>query len=290
MKWHAIQFLGNNVAKPEHEKAAVAILPFPYEGGVSYGKGTAKAPQAVLEASPYLELYDEVLKAEPYLVGIVTVAEPDIPQEPEGMIRTVYRHTSQFLQQDKFVILLGGDHSISSGYARALKEKYGQLSVIQIDAHSDLRDEYEGSKLSHACVMARIRELTPHTLQIGIRSMSIEEARLVEREGLNLITMHDYRASRFDLNAYLYALPDPVYITFDVDAFDWSVVWSTGTPEPGGFLWDETMVLLQEIFACKNVVGADVVELSHTDFDNNSPFAIAKLIYKIIGFKFYLPK
>jgi len=290
MKLHPIQFLGNDVALPDPDKAAVAVLPFPYEGGVSYGKGTGKAPRAVLEASPYLEFYDEVLKTEPYRVGIITLAEPEIPSQPERMIRTVYQHTRELLEQNKFVILLGGDHSISSGYARALKEKYGQLSVIQIDAHSDLRDEYEGSKLSHACVMARIRELTPHTLQIGIRSMSAEEARLVENQGLNLVTMHDYRAGRFDLNALLYALPDPVFITFDVDAFDWSVVWSTGTPEPGGLLWDEAMSLLQEIFARKNVVGADVVELSHADFDRNSPFAVAKLIYKMIGFKFYLSR
>lgn len=288
MKLHSIQFLGNDVAVPEPDKAAVMILPFPYEGGVSYGKGAGKAPRAVLTASAYLELYDEVLKTEPYRVGIATLAEPKIPRDPEKMIRTVYQHTRDLLQQNKFVILLGGDHSISSGYARALKDKYGQLSVIQIDAHSDLRDEYQGSKLSHACVMARIREITPHTLQIGIRSMSADEAHRVEKENLNLITMHDYRSGRFDLNALLDALPDPVFITFDVDVFDWSVVRSTGTPEPGGLLWDEAMCLLQRIFARKTIVGADVVELAHNDFDRNSPFAVAKLIYKIIGFKFFL--
>jgi agmatinase len=181
--------------------------------------------------------------------------------------------------------MLGGDHSLSIGCIQALHTRTDQLSVIQLDAHSDLRDTYEGSRYSHACVMSRIRELTGDTLQIGIRSMSLEEAHKIEKENLAVCTMSAYRNEAFDIDGAIEALPDPVYVTIDVDVFDWSVIRSTGTPEPGGFLWDESLSLLQRIFTRKNVIGIDVVELSHDPHDRNSPFAVAKLIYKMLGFK-----
>ncbi len=278
-------FLGPDVDQPSFEDATFVILPVPYEGGVSFGTGTAQAPDAVLEASAFLELYDEVLDCEPCRAGIVTLESPDIPEDHEGMLSTVYTVTTSLLDKEKFVILIGGDHSITSGYYKALHDKYGTVSVIQLDAHADLRDSYEGSKLSHACTMSRIREYTRDTLQIGIRSMSVEEAERVKAEHINLCTMHEYRSGKFDLDAALGNLPDPVFITLDVDVFDWSVIASTGTPEPGGILWDEAMTLLQKIFTMKDVVGFDVVELACNENDRNSPFAVAKLIYKMIGFK-----
>ena len=285
MKLYPKQFLGLDARFADHEKARVAILPFPYEGGVSYGAGTAQAPDSVIDASHYLELYDEVLKTEPHCAGIVTVSPPDIPTDHAAMSETVYKKTQTLIKKKKFVVLLGGDHSISSGFVRALSEEYGTLSAIQLDAHADLRDSYQGSKFSHACAMARIREFTPHTLQIGVRSMSIEEAERIEHEDLSVCTMYDFRQGKFDINAALENLPDPVFITVDVDAFDWSVIMSTGTPEPGGFFWDEAIDLLKNIFARKRVVGFDVVELSYSETDKNSAFAVAKLIYKMIGFK-----
>jgi agmatinase len=278
-------FLGPDVDHPSFDDAAFVILPVPYEGGVSFGTGTAQAPQAVLEASAYLELYDEVLDCEPYRAGIVTLESPDIPEDDEAMFSTVHTITSSLLGKDKFAVLLGGDHSLTCGFYKALRDKYGPVSVIQLDAHADLRDSYEGSKLSHACTMSRIREYTQDTLQIGIRSMSVEEAERVKAENINLCTMHDFRSGNFNLDAALATLPDPVFITCDVDVFDWSVIASTGTPEPGGLLWDEAMALLQNIFTLKNVVGFDVVELAYRENDRNSPFAVAKLIYKMIGFK-----
>ena len=281
------QFLGLDQDFIDFATSAVAILPFPYEGGVSYGKGTGQAPDAILNASAYVELYDEVLDAEIYRMGISTVKPPEISANPEKMIKQVFDTTHSLLETDKFVVVIGGDHSISSGYFKALKSKYGKLSCIQIDAHADLRDKYEGSQLSHASVMARIRELTDYTLQIGMRSMSVEEAELVKNKQIHLCTMYDYRNGKYDINAALDKLPDPVFITFDVDAFDWSVISSTGTPEPGGFFWDEAMNLLYNIFMKKNVVGFDVVELSYKRGDNNSPFAAAKLIYKMLGYKLY---
>jgi agmatinase len=280
------QFLGLEAECTSLEKARVVILPFPYEEGISYGTGAANAPDAVLEASYHLELYDEVLEAEPFRIGIATLAPPSIPKAPEKMIRTVYESTQLLLEQGKFVVLIGGDHSISSGYFKALQEQYAQVSVIQLDAHADLRETYDDSPWSHACVMARIREMTDNTLQIGIRSLSLEEAERVKQENIALYTMHEYRNGDCDLRTSIQILPDPVFLTLDVDVFDWSVIMSTGTPEPGGFHWDEGLSLLYQIFTQKHVVGFDVVELSYQEHDRNSPFAVAKLIYKMLGFQF----
>ncbi|MFC1515358.1 agmatinase [Thermodesulfobacteriota bacterium] len=285
MKLFPKQFLGLDSTFTEYERSAVAALPIPYEGGCSYGKGAAKGPDAVLEASCHLELYDELLQTEPYRMGIATVMPPKIYSDPESMQNAIYQSLVPLIQNGKFVVVMGGDHSVSIGYAKALHEKYSRLSVIQLDAHADLRDVYDGSPFSHACVMSRIREFTCDTLQIGIRSMSIEEARRVERENMAVCTMSEYRSGKFDVNTAMDHLPDPVFLTLDVDVFDWSVVRSTGTPEPGGFLWDEAMALLQKIFATKNIVGFDVVELSYDSHDPNSAFAVAKLIYKMLGFK-----
>ncbi len=274
--------------EPEYasmDSAAVVILPFPYEGGVTYGKGAVRAPDAVLEASEQLELYDEVLEAEIYKMGIATATQPDIPQDPEQVVATMYRTTRSLLEARKFVVVIGGDHSISPGYFQALSETVGARSVIQLDAHADLRDTYEENPLSHACVMARIREMTEHTLHIGIRSISGEEAAIVKKEKIPMATMWEIKHGQFDMDAVLSLIPDPVFLTVDVDVFDWSVISSTGTPEPGGFLWDEAILLLEKIFSVKDVSGFDIVELAYQEGDRNSPFAVAKLIYKMLGFK-----
>lgn len=286
MKLYAKQFLGIEGEYKDYNKSSVAILPFPYEGGVSYGKGTAAAPDAIIEASGYLELYDEVLDAEPYRVGIATVKPPDTGKTHQEMFYSIYSNTHDLIGDDKFVVAIGGDHSISSGFFKALKEKYSEAGVIQLDAHADLRDSYEGSHLSHASVMARIREMTTDTLQIGIRSMSAEEAEQIKKEKISLCTMDRFRKGTFELESALDKLPETVFITLDVDCFDWSVIRSTGTPEPGGFLWDEALTLLEKIFQKKNIVAFDVVELSYSPHDPNSPFAAAKLIYKMLGFKY----
>ena len=282
MTLHELQFLGKENEYAQFDSAAYAILPVPYEGAVSYGTGTAAAPQAVLEASCYLEFYDEVLKFQPHESGIVTLAPLSPVEHHAEMHQRIYEKTRELLQHSKVPILLGGDHSISSGAFKALYEHHGYLSCIQIDAHADLRDSYEGSPFSHASVMSRIREFTEHTLHIGIRSMSAEEAQRVAKERIQLCTMHDYRNGLLDADAMLETLPNPLFLTFDVDAFDWSVIASTGTPEPGGFTWDEAMDLLQTIFQKKHVVGFDIVELSAGH--RNSSFAVAKLVYKMIAF------
>ncbi|MGA6924519.1 MAG: agmatinase, partial [Desulfosarcina sp.] len=266
--------------------ARVVVLPYGYEGGVSYGKGAGAAPLAVLQASHYLELYDEVLDQEPCRVGIATVDVPAIPDEPLRMIETLETIAGELLDQGKLVAVVGGDHSITSGYVRALAKRHDRFGVLQLDAHADLRDSYEGSPLSHACTMARVRELTPHTLQIGMRSMSAEEAQRVKSKNLAFCTMHRLRKGTFDLEAELARLPERLFITVDVDVFDWSVIAGTGTPEPGGMRWDEAMDLLETVFRTKEVIGFDVVELAPRESDPNSTFAVAKLIYKMIGMRF----
>jgi agmatinase len=288
MKLNKKQYLGPDGGTIGFKEAKVVVLPFGYEGGVSYGRGTAKGPDAVIEASCYLELYDEELGIEPNTIGICTVQTPDIPTDGQAMLNQMYRISKEVISNNKFLISVGGDHSITTGYCRALLEEHRTLSVIQIDAHADLRDSYEGNIHSHASVMARIRELTQHTLQLGIRSISKQEAQIVLINQLPLYTMDMFRSGQSDMDVKLEHLPDPVFITFDVDVFDWSVVRSTGTPEPGGLLWNEALTLLRTLFRRKNVVGFDVVELAHDPTDPNSAFAVAKLIYKMIGYKYFL--
>lgn len=285
MKLHTKQFLDAEEKYSRFETAATVILPFPYEGGVSYGRGTGRAPDAILDASAVVEFYDEVLKAEPFRMGIATLAPPQMPDDATSVQTLIHQQIRSVLQQDKFIVVLGGDHSISSGTFKALREKYPTLACIQLDAHADLRHEYEGSKWSHACVMARIREMTSHTLQLGIRALSLEEAQWAERDRLPLCTMHEFRQGGFDIDRALDELAEPVFITVDADAFDLSVIQSTGTPEPGGFTWDEGLELLRRIFMKKNVVGFDLVELSYAPHDRNSAFSAARLIYKMLGFK-----
>lgn len=283
---HETPFLSPPVEYCDMERALAIIVPFPYEGGVSYGLGAAGAPQAVLDASQQVEFYDDELDVEPYRAGVATVAAPLIPEDPEQMLALLETLTDEILAADKFPVVIGGDHSISSGFVESIAKRYPEFGVIQLDAHADLRDSYEGSSYSHACAMARIRELTPHTLQIGIRSMDTDEARLINSKQLPICTMHRWRQGRFDFLRALKELPEHVFVTLDVDVFDWSVISSTGTPEPGGFGWYEMLDLLHAVFDVKTVIGCDVVELAAHPQDINSPYAVAKLIYKMIGFKF----
>ena len=283
---HATPFLGPPEGYADLQTARAVVVPFPYEGGVSYGRGAADAPQAVLEASRQVEYYDEDLNVEPFRAGIATLASPRMPADAEEVTALMAQITDQALAENKFPVIIGGDHSITGGCIQSMASHFSALGVVQLDAHADLRETYEGSPLSHACVMSRIRDLTPHTLQIGIRSMDREEALRIKREKLAVCTMRQWRQGGFDMSAALALLPAKVFITLDVDVFDWNVIAGTGTPEPGGLGWYETLDLLRLIFETKTVVGCDVVELAYRPSDPNSPYAVAKLIYKLIGMKF----
>ena len=196
---HPKPFLDPPVGFADLDRARAVVVPFGYEGGVSYGLGTAAAPAAVLEASYQVEFYDDVLDAEPYVVGLGTLEPPAVPQSPEPMEALMFRLTDELLARPTFPIVVGGDHSITAGSIRAVAKHHESFGVIQLDAHADLRESYNGSRLSHACTMARALDFTPHTLQIGIRSMDIEEALRVKRQHLPMCTMDQWRKGRFDL-------------------------------------------------------------------------------------------
>lgn len=285
MNLHSTQFLDLDACYTDIKTAYFAVLPVPFEGAVSYGSGAAQAPHAIIEASRYLELYDEVLDFEPYRAGVSTLAPIAISSNQSEMHAICYEAALEIMGMKKFPVFIGGDHSISSAAFKAVQKHCPQLSCVQLDAHADLRQEYEGSKLSHASVMARIRETGADAVQIGIRSMCIDERNIIKEKGYSVCTMHEYRKDPKSVFQALQKLSGPVYLTIDVDAFDWSVIPSTGTPEPGGFLWDEAVALLSHLFSNANIVACDVVELAPEPAEKNSPFAAAKLIYKLMAFK-----
>ena len=264
--------------------SAVVVLPLPYEGTVTWGAGTARGPDALIEASCEVELYDEVLGFEPCHVGITTAPAPAMPVGARDAAEIARRETAAILERGRWPVVIGGEHSLSLGVYQALAARDPEIGVIQIDAHADLREEYHGSPYSHACVMARIREHTDDVLQLGIRSLSRGEAERIAREELAVAMMHELRSGRFDVEAALAALPRRVFLTFDVDALDLSLVRATGTPDPGGFLWDEINALLRTIFAFKQVVGMDLMELCGGD--PPSAITAARLVQRMIGLRF----
>ena len=262
----------------------VEVVPLPFEGTVSWGRGAAQGPAAFLDASTQVELYDEVLEFEPSRVGVVTRKLAGTPGDAEAAQEIARRETRRVLAQGRFPVVIGGEHSLSHGVYRALAQHHPGIGVIQLDAHADLREAFEGNPLSHACVMARIREHTRDVLQLGVRSLSTEEATRIAEEGLAVGMMHRMRSGAFDVRAGLRALPHQVFLTLDVDALDLSLVRATGTPEPGGFTWTEINELLALIFSTKSVVGLDVMELCGGD--PPSAFTVARLVQRMIGWRF----
>ncbi|HLZ21480.1 MAG TPA: agmatinase [Ktedonobacterales bacterium] len=267
----------------------VVVLPVPFDGTTCYRPGTREGPQAIIDASRNLELYDAELRRSPYRVGIHTFPAVEVVMgNAAGMVDRVELVTGHLLDRGKFVVTLGGDHLTSIGVVRAFAKRHPQLSVLQIDAHADLRDEYEGSKLSAATVMRRVLDVCPHTAQVGIRSLSEPEAQLVEQRHLPMWLAQDIREQSFVgrrdwIDDVVQALSDEVYVTIDIDGLDPSLVPGTGTPEPGGLDWYELTRLLEAVTARKRVVGFDVVELSPLIEGHVSPVVAAKVAYKLIG-------
>lgn len=270
----------------EYGPARAAILPVPYEGTVSYGKGASRGPAAILRASSYLEWYDEELSRLNFQAGITTVKPLGAEKSPEKMAETVAKACKKLLKQGKFIAMLGGEHSISFGLYRALREKYPDLSVVQIDAHTDLRQELQGSPYSHGCVMRRICETCRRTAQVGIRSLSHEEALFIKENRKAVYFAHQIREKRGWLRNMLKQLGRNVFLTIDIDGLDPSVVPHTGTPEPGGLGWYETLDIIRAVFRERNVVAFDLVELAPTPYSAPSDFLAAKLVYRLIGYKF----
>ncbi len=270
-----------------YDGSKVVVLPVPYEATISYGGGCRNGPAAIISASRQVEPYDQELGIEPCRIGIATLAE--LEQEtsgPEAMMTRIEKFALEITGDGKFLLSLGGEHSISSALVKAHKAKYQDLSVLQIDAHTDLRDEYQGSRYSHACVMSRVREICEY-VGVGIRSFcgsDSEHRALVERR---IVSVADFRKNPEAKSLILSMLSDNVYITFDLDGLDPSVMPAVGTPEPGGLLWEEALEILAAVGESRKIVGADIVELSPIPGLIHPDFAAARLAYKIITMAFY---
>jgi agmatinase len=286
-------FLGLDEKGSDFAKARVVILPVPYEATTSFGGGTGNGPAAILEASRYIELYDQELDTEPANVGISTLPALSLtgagPMEALAELRASYDRLLN-AAPGRFVITLGGEHSITSApvlaWADRLHAEGRQLTVLQFDAHTDLRPEYEGSPYSHASVMSRVQDRV-EIVAVGIRALTSDEMRLVRRaDNIHVFLADHIHAGDEWMDDVMSRVGQDVYITFDVDAFDPSLVPSTGTPEPGGLDWYPVLRLLRRVFAERTVHAADIVELAPIPGFPAPDFLSAKLAYKMIGYRF----
>jgi agmatinase len=251
------------------EKSKITILPAPYENTTSYIKGTILGPEKLLEASHQVELYDEEFDLELYReVGIATIEPLDFTDfKDEKAVELIYRSVLELLKNDKFVVTIGGEHTVAIGAIKAYSEIYPDLTILHFDAHSDLRDEYEGNKYSHASALARVFEFNKRIVQVGIRAQDIEESKFIRKNGIKTFYAWEIKSGKYNINertwqdAVVSELGENVYITFDLDYFDPSVMPAVGTPVPNGLYWDETIELIKKVSSQKNVVGFDIVEL-----------------------------
>lgn len=267
--------------------ARILVWPVSYEGTVSYGGGTGQGAAAIIDASRNMELYDEETDAEVYKMGIHTLDESPAVDPPELMMNSLYDRAKQLVASDKFVTMIGGEHSVSAPVIRAHAEKYPDLSVLQIDAHADLRDSYDGTPYSHASIMARVvKDLRIPAVQVGIRSISVDEARVLDSLPTRIFWAKDIVGRDDWWDDAVDELTENVYLTVDIDGLDPSLVSATGTPEPGGLGWYETIGLIRTLARKRNIVGMDLTEYSYVDGQNASAFLCAKLIYKTLAFVF----
>lgn len=265
----------------------VSILSAPLAATVSWGAGTDQGPRAILDASPALEVFDDELLQETVLAGIETLAPLDFAGcSLEAVAECICRAVSDELHRGRFPVLLGGEHSVTTGAVAALLRHYPDLHVVQIDAHLDLRDSYEESLLSHAAVMRRLDDLAIPFTQVGIRSFSQEEWRLVQERGWQPFFMQRLKAEADWIAQVVAEIKGPVYLTVDVDGLDPAIMPATGTPEPDGLTWRETIDLLRELAANHRIVGMDFVEFSPRPGAEHAAFTAAKLIYRTLGYVF----
>lgn len=268
------------------EKSKVVMVPVSYDLTASYKPGTNSGPRAIIDASHYLETYDEETGKEIYKIGIYTAKEiKPINPQPEEIIKRVEEEVARIIKEDKFPVLIGGEHSITPGPVRAFKKYLNDFCVLQLDAHRDLRNTYQGSRYSHACIAKRIIEITS-LVQVGIRSLSKEET-LKEYKNLKTFFMKDVIGNKRWVDDVIGELEtDNVYVTFDVDVLDPSIMPATGTPEPGGMGWYDILHILKKVAEEKRVIGFDVVELAPIPGNIAPDFLAAKLIYKFLSYIF----
>lgn len=265
------------------DRSEIVLIPVPYDGTSSWQKGADKGFEAFLEASKNMELYDIETNSEVYKKGVFIAEIIDENTTPEAMVEQVYKTVKRYIQKNKFVTVFGGEHSISIGTIRAFKDSFKNLTVLHLDAHADLRDTYEGTTCNHACAVYEASKTT-NLIQVGIRSMDSSERDAMNTDKVFFAEQMIYDDSWPDRAIEL--MTDQVFITFDVDVFDHSIMPSTGTPEPGGLLWNETIEFLKKVFKEKEVVGFDIVELCPNPTNKAPDFMIAKLYYKMLSYKF----
>jgi len=272
-----------------YETARAVIFPVPLERSTSYEHGTRNGPSAILSASRHMELYDDELEMEPYKeIGIATLPAIDTTDGTmEEVLAELYTAQLGLLEDGKFPVAIGGEHSLTPPLVSATAKKFKDLTVLQIDAHADLRDEYQGNSASHACAMRRVVEVCP-AVQVGIRSLCEEEAKAIPHLRTKVYWAKDI--VRAPMKAWIAKVLDDlgpnVYLTIDLDGFDPSVVPATGTPEPGGLDWHQVTSLIRAVADHKKIVAMDVVELLPQPGDHASDFLAAKLIYKCLGYIF----
>jgi len=278
-------FLGLPAPYGEYAKAKYAVLPIPYDSTTSFQVGTRNGPQAIINASKQVELFDEETEAESYKAGIATLdaVAPNMIG-PKEMCADIFAAAKRVVRDGKFLFGLGGEHSISSALVRAVMTRHKKLSVLQIDAHLDLRDEWEGTPYSHASAMRRVLDLGATVVPVGIRNVSLEEHRFLKRSGIAPITARQCHMEEDWVDRVLNGLSDTVYVTIDIDGFDPSVAPGTGTPEPGGLDWYQVTGLLRLVAAERKVVGADIVEVLPIPGQAVTEFMAARLAYKLISY------
>jgi N1-aminopropylagmatine ureohydrolase len=279
-------FGGTRPTTTDFERARVVILPVPLDRTTSYVAGTRNGPHEILVASSHMELWDEETQSDVHSVGIFTMPEMEFPYESmEHVAKEIRRVTGELVARDKFPVILGGEHSITPPVVAAMAARYPGMSVLQLDAHADLRDQFMGTPHSHACAMRRVLEYARCT-QVGIRSLSPEEAEVVSALPTEVFYDYNMRDSPDWIERVVDSLSETVYITVDVDGFDPAIMPATGTPEPGGLTWYEGLALLRRVIERRRVVGCDVVELSPLPGLVAPNFMCAKLIYKILSYRF----
>jgi len=282
----ALVFGGALPVRRSFADSDVVILPVPVDRTTSYVGGTRNGPHEILQASSHMELWDEEMKADVHAVGIYTLPEMELPfGEMEPLVEEIERVAYEIIGRDKFLVSLGGEHSITPPLVSAASRKYPGLSLLQIDAHADMRDAYMGTPYNHACAMRRSLEYARLT-QVGVRSLSTEEAEILPRLNTTVFYDVDMRRDPAWIDVIVNTLEPDVYLSIDVDAMDPAIMPATGTPEPGGLSWAEITALVRATAERRRIVAADIVELSPIPGIVAPNFLAAKLIYKILTYKY----
>ena len=280
------EFGGTTPTTTDFEHARVVILPVPLDRTTSYVPGTRNGPHEILVASSHLELWDEETGTDVHRIGVFTLPEMEFPfATMEEVVQEIRRVATEIVSRDKFPVVLGGEHSITAPVVAALAAKYRGLSVLQIDAHADLRESYMGTPHNHACAMRRVLEHA-RTTQVGVRSLSPEEAAAVPTLPTEIFYDYNMRQHKDWIERVVESLSETVYITIDCDGFDPAIMPAVGTPEPGGLTWYEALALLRRVIESRRVVGCDIVELCPLPGNVAPNFLCAKLIYKILSYRF----